>query len=193
MIKLKYIQYSKYFTAKIENIAQLSVPTLQGLEDFCAIRSGILDYNKEELYIPKVITVNHLQQLLQDKGFEVFITEFEPKRVKLGSEAVIKYGKFKGTRWRDLDINYLEWLKNNLTGQDRDIAVDEINRRKISKEDGQPKELKEKIGFGKYRGKEWGELPLDYLTWVASNLQGEVKRYAEVVLNYKVANKVSFQ
>lgn len=188
MINLSYTQYSKKFICKIENINELSVQTLQTLEDFASSRSGSLDYEKESFSIPKRIEIQHLRELFKLKELDVFITEKEAQTNFIANTATINFGKFKGTKWSELETPYLTWLTKNLNSDDRQTAIAELERRKsISSEDKQKKvevkELKMMIGFGKFRGRTWGELPKDYLLWVASNLQGEAKRLAEIALN----------
>jgi len=188
VIKLSYTQYSKQFTCKIENIAQLSVATLQELEHFASSRSGSLDYQKESFSIPKRIEIEHLKELFELKGLAVFITEKEPQKNRIANTATINFGKFKGTKWSDLEEHYLAWLTKNLNSDDRQTAIAELERRKSSSvqeksKETSTKELKMIIGFGKFRGRTWGELPKDYLLWVSSNLQGEAKRLAEIALH----------
>jgi len=182
MIQLSYTQYSKQFICKIENINELSVETLQKLENFATQRSGKMDYERESFMIPKRIEIKHLQELFTLMEMNVFIVEKAPQRKAIANTATINYGKFKGTKWVDLEDDYLRWLSQNINSDDKQTALDEIQRRKKSPVKKDAKELKMKIGFGKYRGQEWGELPKDYLAWVASNLQGEAKRYAEIAL-----------
>jgi len=186
MIKLSYTQYHKYFICNIDNIKELSVETLHELEAFASKRSGTLDYAKESFMIPKRIEIQHLQELFALMKMDVFIIEKEPQRKAIADTATINFGKFKGNKWSDLEDDYLRWLSQNINSDDKHTALAEIQRRKKSPVTKAPKELKMKIGFGKYRGREWGELPKDYLLWVASNLQGEVKRYAEIVLSFRV-------
>ncbi|HIC44744.1 MAG TPA: hypothetical protein EYO73_10855 [Sulfurimonas sp.] len=190
MIKLSYTQYSKQFTCKIENIGELSIQTLQELEAFASQRSGSLDYSKESFSIPKRIEIQHLQELFQLKGMDVFITQKEAQKHFAVNTSIINFGKFKGTKWSDLEDTYLLWLTKNLNSDDRQTAIRELERRKSApSKDKQKKaslkDLKTIIGFGKFRGRTWGELPKDYLLWVASNLQGEAKRLAELVLSNK--------
>jgi len=185
MIRLSYTQYSKKFICNIENIQELSVKTLQKLEQFASARSGKLDYEKESFSIPKRISIQHLQDIFNLVGLNVFITEKEPQAKSIAQSATINFGKFKGTKWIDLEDDYLLWLSKNLNGDDKQTAISEISRRKTSPIKKEPKELKDKIGFGKYRGREWGDLPNDYLLWVASNLQGGASKYAQAVLDYK--------
>jgi len=182
MIQLSYTQYSKQFICKIENINELSVETLHQLENFATKRSGKMDYATESFMIPKRIEIQHLQELFTLMDMDVFIVEKAPQRKTIADTATINFGKFKGTKWIDLEDDYLRWLSQNINSDARQTALFEIDRRKKSPVKKAAKELTMKIGFGKYRGQEWGELPKDYLAWVASNLQGEAKRYAEIAL-----------
>jgi len=187
MIKLSYTQYSKQFVCKIQNISELSVQTLQELEAFAKARSGSLDYIKESFSIPKRIELHHLQELFKLKNLNVFITE-EAQVQKISDMATINFGKFKGTKWVDLEDDYLSWLSKNLNSDDRQIAIAELKSRKQMSTQAKAKKQKAKeldmiIGFGKFRGQTWGELPKDYLLWVASNLQGAAKHIAETVLS----------
>ena len=176
------------FTCKIDNISELSVQTLQELEHFASMRSGSLDYTKESFSIPKRIEMHHLQELFELKGMEVFIIEKEPQRKRIANTATINFGKFKGTKWSELEDDYLRWLTKNLNSDDRQTAISELDRRKSIPKKEKAKEVSAKelqmiIGFGKFRGRTWGELPKDYLLWVVSNLQGEAKRLAEIALD----------
>ena len=185
MIRLSYTQYHKQFICKIDNIKELSIATLHKLETFAQKRSGKLDYTTESMTIPKRIELQHLQELFTLSDMDVFITELQPQKQRIADSATISFGKFKGTKWTDLEEDYLRWLSSNINGDAKQTALAELKSRKTKPSNKTPKELKDKIGFGKYRGREWGELPKDYLSWVASNLQGEASRYAEVVLSYK--------
>jgi len=190
VIKLSYTQYAKYFVCKIDNIKELSVQTLQELEDFARSRSGSLDYVNESFSIPKRIELHHLQELFHLKHMDVFITEKESAQYHVASTATINFGKFKGTKWSDLETAYLQWLSKNLNSDDRQTAIAELDRRKNSSTQAQSqdkisKELKSIVGFGKFRGQRWEELPQDYLLWVSTNLQGDAKRLAELALSNK--------
>ena len=180
MIKLTYIQYGKYFVCKIENINELSVQTLQQLEDFASSRSGSLDYEKESFTIPKRIELHHLQELFHLKGMEVFISEGEPRKQKISHTATINFGKFKGQKWTDLEDDYLLWLTKNLNSDDRQVAIAELEARKNTKVPA--KKRQESIMFGKHKGELWDELPTPYLQWVAANLKGEAQDIASDVL-----------
>ena len=179
MIKLSYTQYPRFFRCKIENISELSVQTLQALEDFASARSGQLDYSSESLVIPKRIEVQYLQELFNLKGMDVFVTEEEPQRFKISQNATINFGKFKGQKWSDLDEDYLKWLSQNLNSQDRQTALSELSERKSIKT---PPKSEETVMFGKHKGEKWEELPTPYLQWAAQNLNGPSQKIASDVL-----------
>ena len=179
MIKLSYTQYARQFICKIENIKELSILSLQQLEDFAAQRSGKLDYEKESLVIPKRIELQYLQELFQLKGIEVFITEKEPKTTAVSKTATINFGKFKGQKWTELSDDYLQWVSKNINSDDRQTAIAELGRRKSK---SVPKKRKEIISFGKHRGDLWEDLPTPYLQWVSQNLKGEAQNIAMDVL-----------
>ena len=191
MIRLTYTQYSQYFVCHIDNINELDVPTLQSLEQFAHDRSGSLDYQKESFRIPKRIELPHLQELFKLKGLDVFITQQAPLQHKPLNTATINFGKFKGTKWIDLEQDYLVWLSQNLQGDDKQTAINELERRvqsPKSKQIPQPECLSERIGFGKYKGKAWEDLPDDYLQWVAGNLQGRAAQNAQMILQFRHQN-----
>lgn len=179
MIRLSYIQYNREFVCKIENIQELSVQTLQALEEFASVRSGKLDYTTESFTIPKRIELQHLQEIFKAKGMDVFITEKEPKKSEISQSATINFGKFKGQKWTDLDAEYLLWLSQNISSQDKQVALAELDRRKKKQ---LPEKRTETVMFGKHKGELWEELPTAYLKWVAQNLQGESQNIAMDVL-----------
>ncbi len=179
MIRLSYTQYARYFSCKIDNINELSVETLQKLENFAADRSGTLDYEKESIIIPKRIELQYLQDLFQLKGLDVFITEKEPQKHAISQNAIINFGKFKGQKWTELSDDYLTWLSKNINSEDRQTALVELERRK---EKSVPQKRKEIISFGKHKGELWEDLPTPYLQWVSQNLQGEAQNIAFDVL-----------
>ncbi len=179
MIKLSYTQYARQFICKIENIKELSILSLQKLEDFAAQRSGKLDYDKESIIIPKRIELQYLQELFKLKDIEVFITEKEAKKTAVSQTATINYGKFKGQKWTELSDDYLQWVSQNINSEDRQIAIAELERRKTK---AVPQKRKEIISFGKHRGELWEELPTAYLQWVSQNLKGESQNIAMDVL-----------
>lgn len=179
MIKLTYTQYPRYFRCKIENINELSVQNLQELEAFASARSGQLDYQSESFIIPKRIEIQYLQELFNLKGIEVFITEQEPQKYKISQNATINFGKFKGQKWSDLDEEYLKWLSQNLSSDDRQTALNELSQRKKSPV---PPKHDETVMFGKYKGEKWEDLPTPYLQWVAQNLKAEAQKIASDIL-----------
>ena len=138
-----------------------------------------MDYATESFMIPKRIEIQHLQELFTLMQMDVFITEKEPQRRALADTATINFGKFKGTKWIDLEDDYLRWLSQNINSEDKQTALAEIQRRK---KDDRPLKITKTINFGKHRGEVWDELPTPYLQWVCANLQGESQDLALKVL-----------
>jgi len=52
-----------------------------------------------------------------------------------------------------------------------------------------PREADEIIGFGKYKGQTWGELPLDYLKWIQGSMQGYNAETAKKIMMYRKASE----
>ncbi len=50
-----------------------------------------------------------------------------------------------------------------------------------------PHEAEEIIGFGKYKGQKWGELPTEYLKWVQGTMHGYNAEIAKKVMIYRKA------
>ncbi len=48
-----------------------------------------------------------------------------------------------------------------------------------------PNEAEEIIGFGKYKGQKWGELPTEYLKWVQGTMHGYNAEIAKKVMIYR--------
>lgn len=52
-----------------------------------------------------------------------------------------------------------------------------------------PSEVNEMIGFGKYKGQSWGELPMEYLKWMQGSMQGYNAEIAKKIIVYKKAQE----
>jgi len=50
-----------------------------------------------------------------------------------------------------------------------------------------PREADEVIGFGKYKGQTWGEVPTTYLKWVQGSMQGYTAEIAKKIMIYRKA------
>ena len=50
-----------------------------------------------------------------------------------------------------------------------------------------PREADEIIGFGKYKGQKWGEVPTEYLKWVQGSMHGYNAEIAKKVIIYRKA------
>ena len=59
--------------------------------------------------------------------------------------------------------------------------VDVFAHKKVFKA---PSEADEVIGFGKYKGQTWGELPIEYLKWMQGSMQGHSADTARKMIVY---------
>ena len=48
-----------------------------------------------------------------------------------------------------------------------------------------PREADEVIGFGKYKGQAWGDVPTTYLKWVQGSMQGYTAEIAKKIMIYR--------
>lgn len=76
-------------------------------------------------------------------------------------EKTIEFGKFQGTRIKELGDNYLKWLvETSGSKQITDEIMDEYTKRL---EDGEFR-----INYGKHKGWKLKDLPHDYLRWTTA-------------------------
>lgn len=132
---LIYQQRTHFFTLDITNISELTVAQIQTLESFTHKRNGIFDFKKAQIKITKRIELHHLTQLFNDTQLNPYIKEFEVSDLQAkpaAKEAVpipIGFGKHRGTLYEDLPAEYLQWLRRNYKGSERDFIMDELKRR----------------------------------------------------------------
>lgn len=135
---LVYKQFSRFFLLDIQNLSELSVTQIQELEAFAKARNGMFDFKKAQIKITKRIEAHHLAQLFSHTKLQPYIKEFEKSDESLSSaseEAVpitIGFGKHRGTLYGDLPGDYLQWLKRNYKGNERDFILNELQRRGLS-------------------------------------------------------------
>lgn len=131
---LIFQQYSQFFTLDITNIQELSVAQIQSLETFTRVRNGLFDFKRAQIKIMKRIEIQHLVQLFTLTDLNPYIREKE-EVISLESQKAesppiaIGFGKHRGTLYSELPGEYLQWLKRNYRGSERDLIESEIKRR----------------------------------------------------------------
>jgi len=127
---LRFVAHYDNFTLKVENITALSVSQIQELEQFAAARRGRLDFSTSTIRIWKRLSFGELNRILALSGIQADTIESEIKRKKETSvDAVIGFGKYRGTHYRDIPTHYLLWLKKNYQGHERQALEDELRSR----------------------------------------------------------------
>ena len=117
----------------VENLTSLSVPQIQQLERFAGERRGRLDFSTSKIRIHKRIDFSHFNQTLVLSGIMAATIESEvvplvpPKAV----DTLIGFGKYRGTSYSELPLEYLLWLKQNYQGHERPNIEQECRNRSV--------------------------------------------------------------
>ena len=116
----------------------------------------------------------HIQLLIEfAEGRGGFFRE-DLKRFSIRKRASVAY-LLQIFKLSDIDVTILEPKKII------DIFADTSSKLKA------PRESDEVIGFGKYKGQTWGDVPMTYLKWVQGSMQGYSAEIARKVIVYKKA------
>jgi len=116
----------------------------------------------------------HIQLLIEfAEGRGGFFRE-DLKRFSIRKRASVAY-LLQIFKLSDIDVSILEPKKII------DIFADTSSVLKA------PREADEVIGFGKYKGQTWGDVPMTYLKWVQGSMQGYSAEIARKVIIYKKA------
>jgi hypothetical protein len=134
---LRFVSFADYYDVIVENLSSLSVPQIKQLEAFASQRRSKLDFSTASFRIYKRIDFHHFNQLLEASGITADTIESAVKRdIPVRNEAsaspldaVIGFGKHRGTKYTDLPVGYLVWLKKNYQGPDR-MIIDQICQRR---------------------------------------------------------------
>lgn len=130
---LRFVAFHDFFTLRVENLSSLSVSQIQELERFATDRRSRLDFNTATMRIAKRIGFDDLVRLLSLSGIkaDVIESEIKPKRVENQVDAVIGFGKYRGTHYKDIPTPYLLWLKKNYQGPERQALEQELRKRAL--------------------------------------------------------------
>ncbi len=128
---LQFVAYSNFYDIIIENLPSLTVSQIQQLEKFASDRRGRLDFSTSRIRVYKRIDYDHFNRTLELSGIKADTIESEvvvavPVKVV---DALIGFGKYRGTSYSELPVDYLLWLKQNYQGHERQYIEQEcINR-----------------------------------------------------------------
>jgi hypothetical protein len=125
---LVFKSYKKFYTVNIPNLEELSVEQIKELQDFVSFRNGIFDFNNYSFSIQKTMEYNDFVSLVNHLGIDC---KCEEKKELYKEIHRVGFGQYKGMPVSDLPDSYLLWLKNNYHGDQKDIFLKEIEKRKI--------------------------------------------------------------
>jgi hypothetical protein len=131
---LRFVAYRDYYTVRIENLTELTVPQIRQLEAYAAERRSLLDFSTATMKIWKRVDYAHFNKTLKLAGIAADTIESEVVRpdsmpAAPAKDPVVGFGKHRGMRYGDLPEGYLLWLKNNYSGPERGLIEAELTRR----------------------------------------------------------------
>ena len=164
---------------RIVNFDALGTDTLLKLEAFAKSRGGLLKYGQKLFYVKKRWDGSYAKKVFDALEIPVVIEQADTAELDepLHSQRVY-FGKYYGRRWEEIPESYLRYLLAS-SSKNRDFAKMELTRRGESSMDVEAG-IDGTIGFGKYRGRKWSELPLEYLNWLRDNLDTTHKDYKRI-------------
>jgi exodeoxyribonuclease X len=92
---------------------------------------------------------------------------------------VVGFGQHRGQKWAAVPYRFLQWVRDNMETPDPDVLF--TVQHYLA--NYQPK-LLDVVGFGKYRGAPWANVPSDYLAWLNRNNDGADPDVVHTVRHY---------
>lgn len=184
-VKLVIQEHQSGVDFKIQNIDELDSKIVEELEAFAVKRNGYFRHDLARFDIKRKLNQKQVLQIFEllDITVEIVdddINDGNSVSFTSASQETVDFGKYKGFRWCDIPLPYLEWIyKEN----ENNYAYVEIKRRQHS-----PQEIEnEIIKFGKYKEQKWINLPINYLEWVLNQFSEdkEAHKFAKLALKYK--------
>ncbi|WP_373071046.1 putative quorum-sensing-regulated virulence factor [Sulfurimonas sp.] len=126
--QLVFTRYKNSYKVDIPNLEELSVEQIKELQHFVSFRNGMFDFNNYSFTIQKTLEYDDFFKLINELKIEATCEE---NRKQFKEVARVGFGQYKGMPVSDLPDSYLLWLKNNYHGEQKDIFLAEISRRKL--------------------------------------------------------------
>jgi len=122
-----FTRHANSFSVRVENLEKLDISQIQEIERFVHERKGVFDFQTYTFVIQKRIEFEEFCMLLNHLGIEATCQENFAKPHP--SSTKIEFGKYKGAQLCELPDEYLEWLKRNYRGGQREEIEQEYRRR----------------------------------------------------------------
>lgn len=183
-VKLEILENDSGVDFFIQNPSEVDMLTLNKLKEFALKRSGYFLEHKAQFGIKRKLKEKQLKQIFELLEIESILIPSASFTDEHLADRVIEFGKYKGFTWRNVPLNYLEWL---YTQNEDKLAYEEIKRRKSGAVDIE----NTSISIGKYKGQKWINVPSDYLNWILMKFESshETYKFAQAVLNHRKSEK----
>jgi len=126
--QLVFTKYAHSYKVDIPNLEELSVQQIKQLQDFVSFRNGMFDFDTYSFKIQKTLEYHEFVKLIKELNIESTCKE---NRELYKEIPRVGFGQYKGMPISDLPDSYLLWLKSNYHGEQKDIFLKEITKRKL--------------------------------------------------------------
>ena len=116
------------YSVKVSNLHKLSVKQIQEIEKFVTLRRGIFSFENFSFSIQKRLDFEGFKKLFFSLNIEGI---FKEKEKFFENKERISFGQYKGLSYYELPDSYMQWLKTNYHGYDRNKVDKELKRRNI--------------------------------------------------------------
>lgn len=123
-----FTKYANSFSVHIQNLEQLSVEQIQNIQTFVEQRKGVFDFETYSFVIQKRLDYSEFLSLLEHSNLDA---KCEEKLLAFKTNVRIGFGQYKGMLFNELPDSYLQWLKGNYRGKDREIIDLELKSRNL--------------------------------------------------------------
>lgn len=124
--RLCFKAHANSLSVKVLNMESLEVAQIMELEAFVRSRRGVFDFEHYTFALQKRVTFEEFDFLLKSLGIDVSLEEeFEVSP----TEPRVAFGQYKGLRFSEIPDGYLEWLKRNYFGSQKNLIEKEIEKR----------------------------------------------------------------
>lgn len=125
---LVFTKHANSYTVHIKNMEQLTVPEIQILETFVAVRNGLFDFNTYKFTIYKKLEFNDFVFLLKSINIDAYCEE---NIIEKTSQPRVGFGQYKGMQYSYLTDSYMLWLKANYRGYEKEFVDAELKKRNL--------------------------------------------------------------
>jgi hypothetical protein len=126
--QLVFKSHKNFYTVNIPNLEELSVEQIKELQEFVSFRNGMFDFSTYSFKINKTLEYDDFVSLVNHLGIDCRCEENTTLHKEIPR---IGFGQYKGMLVSDLPDAYLLWLKNNYHGDQKELFLEEINKRFI--------------------------------------------------------------